>query len=613
MTERGDLQGVQSVPVNGVPAKYATLKQAERAGLTVPRSLLLDGEHSEANIAQFLDASADSRFIVRSAVESEDSHEYSLAGHFWSSAAVTRELVAETIIQAQQANQAVLDSLQSTSHPPLILQEYIEHTVGGVLFSPWSFFTDYAYIEYSDAGVKRVVEGGESHSAVLCIDAQSADPLPLLDALRHLKSELASLCNQLRGIYDFPVDCEWAYDSQKHCVVVLQVRPQTHFVGPVLPYSKADVNSLNDWSGHGIDHAITSADLSEAWQFTALSESLGRLSPLSFSLLRQLYTDSIPTLHSLGCKAKAVDFMCYAPDGTILVDPSYEQSFYKMTLFGGFQRGMHQAKIQQEAQRAMSEYDHSAAFSYDILLQLFRYWIAANICSAGAGRESLEGSSASDSPHAYELAWVTELAIEKPDKLNSWNELNRWGRALFLFELNKLKRELRQATQQTNDKTEPHNSSQQNSNADNYKLFCTWREYQAGDYQSGKSRQYQQAPYALYDFALLSADETGDIQSLASSKTVEGPVYIIENPSVVNDIPADCILITPYFDNRWVGLIRHCKGIVVTRGSRLSHSAIVAREYDVPYYVMPQLSLDALQSGQQMVLDSAGLKPAKPP
>jgi phosphohistidine swiveling domain-containing protein len=607
------LQGVQSLPVNRVPAKYATLKQAERAGLTVPRSLLLDGEQSEADIAQFLDGSTDSRFIVRSAVESEDSSEHSLAGHFWSSDAVARELVAETITQAQQANQAVLDSLQSASHPQLILQEYIEHTVGGVLFSPWSFFTDYAYIEYSDAGVKRVVEGGESHSAVLCVDAQYADPLPLLDALSHLKSELVSLCNQLRGIYDFPVDCEWAYNSQTHGVVVLQVRPQTHFVGPVLPCSKADAHSLNDWSGHGIDHAITSADLSEAWQFTALSESLGRLSPLSFSLLKQLYTDSIPTLHLLGCKAKSVDFMRYAPDGTVLVDPRREQSFYKLSLFGGFQRGMHQAKIQQEAQLAINEYDHSAAFSYDTLLQLFRYWIAANICSAGAGRERLDGRFASDSPHGYELAWEADLAIEKPAKLSSWNELNRWGRALFLFELNKLKRELGQATQQANDKTDPHNPSQQSSKVENYKLFCTWSEYQAGDYQSGKSRQHQQAPYALYDFAFLSADESGDIQSLASGKTAEGPVYIIENPSVVNDIPADCILITPYFDNRWVGLIRYCKGIVVTRGSRLSHSAIVAREYDVPYYVMPQLSLDTLQNGQQMVLDSTGLKSAKPP
>ena len=597
----------------GLPAKYVTLKQAESAGLIVPQSLLLSGDHTDADIEQFLQPLTNSRFIVRSASVAEDNHDHSFAGHFWSSEAVAKSLVAETIIQAQQENQAVLYSLQSTSHPQLILQEYIEHNVGGVLFSPWSFFPDYAYIEYSEHGVKQVVEGCISDSAVLSLDEQYEDPLPLSDSLNHLKFELVWLCHQLREVYDFPVDCEWAYDSKKHCVVVLQVRPQTHFVGPVLPYSKTDAHSLNDWSGHGIDDAITSTDLSEAWQFTALSESLGRLSPLSFSLLQQLYTDSVPTLHLLGCKAKAVDFMCYTPDGTVLVDPSREQSFYKLTLFGGFQRGMHQAKIQQEAQRAMSEYDHSAAFSYDILLQLFRYWIAANICSAGAGRERLEGSFASDSPHAYELAWVTELAIEKPDKLNTWHELNRWGRTLFLFELNKLKRELRQATQQTNDKTDLHNPSPQNSNADDYKLFCTWSEYQTGDYQSGKSRQHQQAPYALYDFALLSADETGDIQSLASSKTVEGPAYIVENPSVVNDIPADCILITPYFDNRWVGLIRHCKGIVVTRGSRLSHSAIVAREYDVPYYVMPQLSLDALQSGQQIVLDSAGLKPAKSP
>ena len=92
------------------------------------------------------------------------------------------EGLTDTIIQAQNANQAVLNSLHSVDHPQLILQEYIEHSVGGVLFSPWSFFNDYAYIEYSDAGVKQVVAGEGSHSALLCMEPNQCDPLPLADA-----------------------------------------------------------------------------------------------------------------------------------------------------------------------------------------------------------------------------------------------------------------------------------------------------------------------------------------------------------------------------------------------------------------------------------------------
>ena len=334
MTDQHDLMGI--------PAKYATLKQAELAGLNVPQSLLLNGEHTNASVVAFLAQLTDRRFIVRSANLSEDESDYSLAGHFWSSEAIDKSLVAETIIQAQKENQTMLDTLQLTAAPQLILQEYIEHKVGGVLFSPWSFFPDYAYIEYSEHGVKSVVEGASSEGVVLSLEGEFDDPLSFPESLKHLKSELVSLCYQLRQVFDFPVDCEWAYDIQNQCVVVLQVRPQTHLVGPILPCSQSNSDLLGEWS-KGCDTAEISSpafDSTRDWQFTALSESLGRLSPLSFSLLHQLYVDAIPTFRLLGCKAKTVDFMVYAPDGTVLVDTALEKAFYQLTLFGGFQRGM---------------------------------------------------------------------------------------------------------------------------------------------------------------------------------------------------------------------------------------------------------------------------------
>ena len=618
MTDQHDL--------TDIPAKYATLKQAEVAGLNVPRSVLLNGQQSEASVEAFVGQSADRCFIVRSANLSEDDSDYSLAGHFWSSEAIDKSLVTETIIQAQQENQAVLDSLQLTAAPQLIVQEYVEHKVGGVLFSPWSFFSDYAYIECSEQGVKSVVEGAASESVVLSLDGEFDDPLSLSESLKYLKPELVALCGQLRRVYDFPVDCEWAYDIQKQCVVVLQVRPQTHLVGPILPCSQSNEESFGEWSkGHnnGKD-SLLSIDPARDWQFTALSESLGRLSPLSFSLLHQLYVDAIPTFRLLGCKAKVVDFMAYAPDGTVLVDPVLEQDFYKLTLFGGFQRGMRQAAIQNEARLFMSGYDDSAAFSYDTLLQLFRYWMASNISSSGAGRESLQGAS----PHAYELAWVTEPAFQKSYDLSTWDEMNREGRLLFLFELNKLKKLLgsKYSIQNTSVKSSENSSikgdvdnitvrhssanTEQDSTYQRSVLFCTWSEYQAGNYQTAMARQHLQARYALYDYALFSSDVAGDIQSLASAKTVESRVFLIENPaSFKGDISKDCILVAPYFDNRWVGRIRELKGIVVSQGSRLSHSAIVAREYDVPYLVMPELDLESLGQGQEMILEPKGLKP----
>lgn len=124
-------------------------------------------------------------------------------------------------------------------------------------------------------------------------------------------------------------------------------------------------------------------------------------------------------------------------------------------------------------------------------------------------------------------------------------------------------------------------------------LFCTWSEYEAGDFQIAKARQHLQARYALY-----SSGSAGGIQSLASAKTVEGTVFIIETPSSFKgDIPKDCILVSPYFDNRCVICIHMLKGIAFSRGSRLSHSAIVAREYNVPYGAISDLNLESLEQG----------------
>lgn len=610
---------------NQIPEKYAKLKQAEAAGLVVPKSLLLNCSEAPSAIQSAIDDfildQLDNRFIVRSAHLSEDGGDFSLAGHFWSSGPVAAEQLFATIQQAQQENASVLESLalaessvglltDARISPKLILQEYIEHEIGGVLFSPWSFFPDYVYIEYSETGVKQVVEGDASVSLVLCLDGDYPDPLPLPEAHGLLRQQLVELCCQLRQIYDFPVDCEWAYEWQKQRVVVLQIRPQTHSVGPIL--------SSDD------SHSQSAFGTSSNWQFTALSESLGRLSPLSFSLLQQLYTDTIPLFKQLGCKAKLVDFIKLAPDGTVLVDPERETQFYSMTFFGGFQRGMQQAKIATEVSVKLRRYATSAPFSYEILQQLFADWMSANLLGAGAGRSGSEVVTFIEPKHAYEVSWPA--VFESPTMAGnpnpeSFEVLNAWGRALFLFELNKLKLILKPSAQESNDGMEASGDCRKDTKK-RYLHFSTWQALHANGlttastestkdykrpnidaYESAKDHQHKLAQLALYDYA-MSSSSRGGIQTLSSTRSVEGLLQIIMNPAGVTDpMQADCILIAPYFDNRWISKLKSMKGIVVSKGSRLSHSAIVAREHGVPYYVVPELSLKALDQGQHVVLD----------
>ena len=604
-----------------IPEKYAKLKQAESAGLPIPKGLLLSFDDkdtcTQGVVDLFVETSSSRLFIVRSANLIEDGGELSLAGHFWTSGPVAAGEIVSTIQEALKNNTERARSLkpqelsvndEEFSPPPLILQEYIEHTIGGVIFSPWSYFSEYAYIECSHKGVKSVVEGLDGFSVVLSLDSQYPDPLPLESGPSNLRQSLADLCCQLRDTYDFPIDCEWAFEQQTQQVVVLQVRPQTqqvvvlqvrpqtHRVGPILPYSKlAKPNAFN--AGNEPDSLVSS---NKRWQFTAFSESLGRLSPLSFSLLKQLYHDSVPMFQALGCKARSTDFMTLAPDGTVLVDQMLEKDFYAMTMFGGFKRGLQHSKHISETSNLLEHYSVSLPFSYQMLQKLCVAWMGVNVLSAGAGRGDSSVIIFTEPPHAYELSWAVSLtppiiepnrANQKLQSLESIDTLNTWSRALFIVELNKLKNELK--------RSDLYN---------NALFFSDWGQWQANEYpphveKAAKALQHSLAPHALYDHA-LSANEEGDIKSLSSTQRVDGALQIVIRPTQAKVLASDeSILVAPYFDSRWVGQIRCLKGIVVSRGGYLSHSAIVAREYDVPYYVVPELDLGKLDQGQVITLD----------
>ncbi|HPY40115.1 MAG TPA: PEP-utilizing enzyme [Thiolinea sp.] len=536
-----------------LPAKYQRLVEAAQAGLPTPQTLLVTNPDDSVNefLANF---SEQSQFIVRSANRTEDGSGHSLAGHFWSSAAVSREAVPETIQLAWLENQRLLDSLNLKQTPLLMLQDYIQHHLGGVLFMPWSFFSEYAYMEYSRAGVQQVV-AGQAQSALLSLNSAHSSPMPIADEFKFLEAQLVELAQHLKAAFQFPVDCEWAYSLTEQRLVVLQVRAQTHAIGPLLPRPKE--------LAHTDSH----------WQFTALSESLGKISPLSFSLLVQLYKDAIPDLQRLGCKAVQVNFLAYQPDGTVLVEPSLEQQFYANTLLGGFWRGFRAGEFKLKAEQALASVDAAQAFSYAQLSKLFKVWLIQNLLQSGQGRE------VAPPIHAYELSWLNSADTLK---LSDQAPLNLQLRHAFLLELNKLKRVL-----------VSHKEL----------VFCQWSEYQQQEFSQALARQYAAARLAIYDYALTS--EGSEFQSLAAATVVTGTILRVQQTNLtLVYLPATCILVSPYFDNRWVQMIPSLKGIIVLQGSRLAHSALVAREYGIPYVVVSSAQFAELSSGQRIELDA---------
>ena len=555
---------------NKLPSKYRYLQRANELGLVTPQTLLISKDGDKQAIEDFVKTTAAKRFIIRSMNACEDGSEHSYAGHFWSSDAVLADEIPDTIRIATKENQQAITALNLKITPQLMLQEYIEHSLGGVLFSPWSFFSDYFYVEYSTESVQQVV-AGNSRPAVLSIDTKHTPPL-LHDDLVFLKEKLAEVVNTLRKEFSFPIDCEWAYSKEKDAIVVLQVRPQTHLVG-ALQQATPEV--------------IAQYSLTPNWQFGALSESLGNLSPLSFSLLEQLYEDSLSVFQSIGYKAQKVDFLLRCPDGTVLVDPAREKTFYQTTLMGGFWKSFRAPQWQKKAHdflATLTDFENSP-FSYQKLLTLFQLWMVANILSDGGGRENTPLT------HAYELSWYQALTVAdvlSQAKPKEWNALNGLLRDLFFYELNKLKQNILEKKQN---------------------VFCHWQEYINNDFSRAQQRQHHDAPYAIYDFSNSinsneERSEGSESQSIGAKKVSSGTLFIIENPARFHQtIPAGSIVLAPYFDNRWVHSIQDLKGIITHKGSQLSHSAIVAREYGVPFCVVDIETAQDLKQGDEITLD----------
>lgn len=549
MTKQASIYVASST--EGLPSKYQRLAEASAAGLRTPHTLLLTSPIQAVNefLAEF---PAQTRFIVRSANKTEDGHGHSLAGHFWSSSAVAIEEVPATIQAAWLENERLLANLGLEPSPVLMLQEYIEHTVGGVLFSPWSFFSDFAYLEYADT-VQAVV-AGQAQAALVNLHAE-ASPLLLTPSVHFLEPLLKDLALKLRTTFAFPLDCEWAYSSHEQQLVVLQVRAQTHAIGSFLPLpanlAKPEAN----------------------WKFTAVSESLGKLSPLSFSLLEQLYQDARLALQRLGCKAEQVNFFAYQPDGTVLVDPVLQQAFYQSTWLGGFWKGFRAAEFNAKAEAILANFTAERAFAYTELSQLFNAWLIQNLLQHGQGRESAPPI------HAYELSWLNPV---DSFEVNAAAPLNLQLRQAFLLELNKLKKTLLSSPEW---------------------VFCDWAEYQGQDFSQARQRQQAAAPLAIYDYSLATHDV--EFQSLAAASSARGTVlWVKPSSSKLPDLIADTILVAAYFDNRWVQLIPQLKAILVGQGSRLAHSAIVAREYGIPYLVISSAQLAELNSGMQIEVDA---------
>ena len=86
----------------------------------------------------------------------------------------------------------------------------------------------------------------------------------------------------------------------------------------------------------------------------------------------------------------------------------------------------------------------------------------------------------------------------------------------------------------------------------------------------------------------------------ASSGEVEGLIKVIINWQTLPEIDSTTILVVPYTDSGWAPLLAQAGGLIAEVGGRLSHGAIVAREYGIPAVMDIQNATQILQDGQRV-------------
>lgn len=133
--------------------------------------------------------------------------------------------------------------------------------------------------------------------------------------------------------------------------------------------------------------------------------------------------------------------------------------------------------------------------------------------------------------------------------------------------------------------------------------------------QLARHGQIETVPPVVYGSNFLVIDNTSQTRSDlvpsnrilqgigASSGEAEGRVKVLKNLQSVGEIDKSIILVVPYTDSGWSPLLARAGGIVSEVGGRLSHGAIVAREYGIPAVMDIHDATRLLRDGMWVKID----------
>lgn len=102
----------------------------------------------------------------------------------------------------------------------------------------------------------------------------------------------------------------------------------------------------------------------------------------------------------------------------------------------------------------------------------------------------------------------------------------------------------------------------------------------------------------------LLTTKVGHQEKLAGIGTspglIEGSIKVISNLQQIKQIDRQTIIVVPYTDAGWSPLLARAGGLISEVGGRLSHGAIVAREYRIPAVMDIPDATHLFQDGQRV-------------
>ena len=130
--------------------------------------------------------------------------------------------------------------------------------------------------------------------------------------------------------------------------------------------------------------------------------------------------------------------------------------------------------------------------------------------------------------------------------------------------------------------------------------------------QFAQDSQFEQIPFVVYGNTPphpLAPSPTYSDQVLqgipASHGQAQGRVKVVKNLQNLPEIDKETILVVPYTDSGWAPLLVRAGGLISEAGGRLSHGAIVAREYGIPAVMDVRGATWLLQDGQRVRIDGS--------